>query len=351
MQITRLSLRNFRGLQRLDVDFLREGTDQPRPLTLFLGANGTGKTTALQAIALTLSLATRKTPEPAAFKWPGFIAERVSSLGPTRVELDVQFDAQERSATQELFEEWARSARPELVASIHPPGQLARVTLVYEDGALFSPQGSEALSQFLGRYFIRYLIRSHAHLRDRFALVGDVFWFDQHRNLMTIGDEGVQGIERLRQYLIGWWAFHTSPGRTDASDYLARLETRFAKLFPGTKFVGVEPRVIGRAPSAADAYFLLEREGRSYDLSEMSSGEQSVFPLLYEFVRLDIARSVVLIDELELHLHPPQQQALIASLRSIGPDCQFLLTSHSPYLESVTPTEEEVRLPGGQRCL
>jgi predicted ATP-binding protein involved in virulence len=54
---------------------------------------------------------------------------------------------------------------------------------------------------------------------------------------------------------------------------------------------------------------------------------------------------------LELHLHPPQQQVLISSLQRIGPDCQFILTSHSPYLETVTPAENEIRLPGGSPCL
>jgi predicted ATPase len=132
---------------------------------------------------------------------------------------------------------------------------------------------------------------------------------------------------------------------------LATLEQRFAEIFPGTHFRGTAPRENIGAPRAKDLYFLLERDGRVYDLAEMSSGEQAVFPLLYEFVRLDIARSVVLIDELELHLHPPQQQALLGALRRIGPDCQFIITTHSPYLESIIPSENEVRLPGGQRSL
>jgi predicted ATP-dependent endonuclease of OLD family len=83
----------------------------------------------------------------------------------------------------------------------------------------------------------------------------------------------------------------------------------------------------------------------------MSSGEQAVFPLIYEFVRLDIAKSLVLIDELELHLHPPQQQALLGALPKIGRDCQFIITTHSPYLADVIPTENEVRLDGGRRSL
>ncbi|WP_263747283.1 ATP-binding protein [Plectonema radiosum] len=34
----------------------------------------------------------------------------------------------------------------------------------------------------------------------------------------------------------------------------------------------------------------------------MSAGEQSVFPIFYEFVRQQIAHSVVLIDEIDLNL-------------------------------------------------
>ena len=119
---------------------------------------------------------------------------------------------------------------------------------------------------------------------------------------------------------------------------------------PGARFVGTQPMSF-EGTAEPTSYVLLERDGLTYDIAEMSSGEQAVLPILYEFVRQSVARSVVLLDELELHLHPPEQQALLAALRKIGPDCQFFVTIHSPYLESVTPPEEEVRLEGGQRCL
>lgn len=98
-------------------------------------------------------------------------------------------------------------------------------------------------------------------------------------------------------------------------------------------------------------YFLLERAGRVFDIAEMSSGEQAIFPLICEFVRLNIRKSVVLIDELELHLHPPEQQGLLAALPKMGPDCQFLITTHSAYVEGAIPNEQETRLLGGRLCL
>jgi predicted ATP-dependent endonuclease of OLD family len=65
----------------------------------------------------------------------------------------------------------------------------------------------------------------------------------------------------------------------------------------------------------------------------MSSGEQVIFSMLYQFVSQNIARSIILIDE--LHLHPPQQQALYANLYKLAPECQFIITTHSPYLEDI----------------
>ena len=85
-------------------------------------------------------------------------------------------------------------------------------------------------------------------------------------------------------------------------DYIPLLQDCFESVFPGTRFVGIMPRGGVTAPRANDFYFLIDRDGRVYDLAEMSSGEQAVFPLAYEFVRLDIKRSVVLIDELRIAL-------------------------------------------------
>lgn len=63
-----------------------------------------------------------------------------------------------------------------------------------------------------------------------------------------------------------------------------------------------------------DYYFLINDSHRTYDIVEMSAGEQSVFPILYEFVRQQIANSVVLIDEIDLNLHPPAAQSLVRQL-------------------------------------
>lgn len=139
---------------------------------------------------------------------------------------------------------------------------------------------------------------------------------------------------------------HRSPG--SKRDYIAAIEALYARVFPDTRLVGVAPRSDAEDPSGSDFLFLFERDGLTYDLAEMSSGEQAVFPILSECVRLEIHRSVVLLDELELHLHPPQQQALLNALRHLAPESQFLVSTHSPYLEDVVPEDWTYTLRGGR---
>ncbi len=324
-------------------------------------------------------MATRRTRDMASFRWHGFLPERVPSLGPTFVELVVAFEPEEIALTSDLFLAWQESLPSDRrqTMKIVPPSEHPEVTLRFEQGRVNSPQGFEAVNQFLGRYYVKVLKDTRPELKDNFAKLGDIFWFDQHRNLGTLmaedmtsegrfvdgywqaygtaSESGVHegwhaGVEQLREYLVGWWGFHTTPGRR-GKDFIPLLQASFETVFPGTRFVGIMPHGGVTSPRANDFYFLIDRDGRIYDLAEMSSGEQAVFPLVYEFVRLDIKRSVVLIDELELHLHPPEQQRMLAALPRIGPDCQFLITTHSEFLSSAIPNEQEVRLDRGTRCL
>ena len=366
MKLLKAHIENFKSIKELPIDF--NGTSQKiRHLTCLLGDNGAGKTTVLQAIALVLSLATRRTRSISEFDWHGFLSERIASRGSTRVELTVCFSKGEIELTRELFRKWYDSLSADWREShkIVEPSDHRQVTLVYEQNRLLAKEGYPAVNQFLGRYYVKVLSRSEPQLRSHFSELGDIFWFDQHRNLgsatarrYSTSDDSPEpienwqtGVEQLRQYLLGWWGYHTSPNKQNDKDYIPELEKRFRAVFPDRRFVGLAPMEDVDTGHADDFYFLLQSQDQVYDLAEMSSGEQSIFPLIYEFVRLGISNSIVLIDELELHLHPPEQQRLLASLPHLGPDCQFVTSTHSPFLTDATPNEHEVRLKGGQRCL
>jgi predicted ATP-binding protein involved in virulence len=75
-------------------------------------------------------------------------------------------------------------------------------------------------------------------------------------------------------------------------------------------------------------------------LNQMSSGEQFILGLVADLTRrLYLANpsesplegsGVVLIDEIDLHLHPKWQRLIVPKLMKLFPNLQFVLTSHSP---------------------
>ena len=62
------------------------------------------------------------------------------------------------------------------------------------------------------------------------------------------------------------------------------------------------------------------------------------------------AEAVVLIDEIELHLHPGWQRMVVERLRQTFPHCQFILTTHSPQVLSQIPTESVILLERFQQA-
>ncbi|OAD21501.1 AAA ATPase [Candidatus Thiomargarita nelsonii] len=93
---------------------------------------------------------------------------------------------------------------------------------------------------------------------------------------------------------MGWWMYHKSDYKT-STDIIVELEKSFNIFFPKTR-CRTDERRCRYLPTG----FLLLQHGDSkpYDISEMYSGEQVIFSMLYQFISLNIARSILLIDEL-----------------------------------------------------
>ena len=69
-----------------------------------------------------------------------------------------------------------------------------------------------------------------------------------------------------------------------------------------------------------------------YYYDGLSSGQEMILLLPLQFATRRIHHSIVLIDELELHLHPLWQDRLYAALTSLGNDNQFIFTTDSSHL-------------------
>lgn len=96
---------------------------------------------------------------------------------------------------------------------------------------------------------------------------------------------------------------------------------------------------------------LVDKDGETLDLSQLSDGERSFLAMICDLGRRLVLANpqldkplhgagVVLIDELELHLHPKWQRQIIHNLTTTFPKCQFIATTHSPQVvASVEPDQ------------
>lgn len=368
MKIERLKLTNFKKFEELEIDFRNKATLEVADEFLILGDNGSGKTTVLQAIALCLSLASFRARGVEDFDWLGWIPARYQRWGNPSIELIVHFSQDEIEATRDAARRWWSSLNEvQRKSDFRLPGNSPVVRLLLQGERFENDQ--EDLYQFQGRSYASMLLATDPSARELFARLPGVFWFDQFRNLASPqgtrepdNGKGEQepssripyavGVARLRDYLNRWKLGKISRGAYRGKhDYLLELENMYKKIFPGRSFSDPEPMFEAGVPAPINYFFMISDGHRTYDIEEMSAGEQAVFPILYEFVRQQIKNSVVLIDEIDLNLHPSLAQALVKGLFQVGPGCQFLLTTHSQAVINLVSPEEIHRFTEGQLCL
>jgi predicted ATP-binding protein involved in virulence len=97
------------------------------------------------------------------------------------------------------------------------------------------------------------------------------------------------------------------------------------------------------------------------ELEQLSDGYRNLLAVVLDFARrlaqahpnwenpLE-APGILLIDEIELHLHPGWQQSVIPNLRTVFPNTQLILTTHSPQVLT-TVRKEHVHVITAHRTL
>lgn len=126
------------------------------------------------------------------------------------------------------------------------------------------------------------------------------------------------------------------------------MEELFRKIYPDLNHIELVNADDGEDKVALN----LERE--IIFLHQFSDGQRVLFGLVGDIARrllllndnLDLpfnGQGIVLIDEIELHLHPSWQQKIILILRESFPNIQFIMTTHSPHVLS-TVDKTEIRI-------
>jgi len=122
--------------------------------------------------------------------------------------------------------------------------------------------------------------------------------------------------------------------RASAGRVLAAFEDAAMRFLPGYAHLRVDgderPRL------------LIDRGGTTVAVRQLSDGERGTLALVLDLTRrlaqanpemtdpAAEAEAVVLIDEIDLHLHPKWQRQIVRNLTAAFPRCQFIATTHSP---------------------
>lgn len=83
------------------------------------------------------------------------------------------------------------------------------------------------------------------------------------------------------------------------------------------------------------ANFVVETESNlQIDLASLGSGYEMIFSLIYSYYmsKQNGKKLIILIDEPELHLHPKLQEKFVNFVLEVSKDSQVILTTHSPLL-------------------
>jgi len=107
-----------------------------------------------------------------------------------------------------------------------------------------------------------------------------------------------------------------------------------------------------RIKRSGNPRLIFENDDSVLSFNQLSDGEQGVIALIGDIVRrlslvnpkLDdplLGEAIIMIDEIELHLHPTWQRKIIKKLEAIFPNCQFIITTHSPQVLSELNAEND----------
>jgi energy-coupling factor transporter ATP-binding protein EcfA2 len=105
------------------------------------------------------------------------------------------------------------------------------------------------------------------------------------------------------------------------------------RMLPGVRFRKITP----------EGEVVFEESGVEVPIHSLSDGYRSTLAWVGDLVRRLVdafpeaedplaASGVVLVDEIDLHLHPKWQRSIVDEVRSLFPNLQFIVSSHSPFV-------------------
>ena len=355
MKLKKLTLANFRGFDQIDLDFEDD-------LTVIAGVNGVGKSGVLKALAALLSHALPRVCVSAEKPQNLAVTDvqlnkaalsiscslelnnarlnasilRSAPIGPEeskelvekRTQLRNEFRYTEKKSEEALkIEDQIKLIEQRLAE----PTDLPTVNLLPGDNISVEDYKSVANGATAQPIAVFYSTsRLLSRIGPRLPPVADVFMSTAYNNALSQSEVSL--------YEFASWFRAVSEGAIQ----LPSLSGKLLELIEATLKQFLPEMSSLELHTDGQPQFSLQKNGRRLYLWQLSDGEQGILALALDLLRrLAIANpfaenpvktglAVVLIDEIELHLHPSWQRRVIRLLQNAFTQCQFIVTTHSP---------------------
>lgn len=332
MIITGLEVTNLRAFKHAEFEFTPG-------MNLLVGVNGVGKTTVLDAIRICLSktlpeiTTSRSRPMP-------FTDEDIRADAPAMT-VQLSFEVGGKG-----FQFLVHKNRETNVP--YKPGEVREQTLGTPNREVLTPEPSDrsrtaepVSEQPLGVFFsTRRSLVSDAAPSSASAAGGQAAAFAD-----------ALASRELRLTELASWMRAQEVLADEDPDTLKRVEAlrSAAKLFlPDCADLHAE--------TAPKPTLVVAKNGLRLDVRQLSDGECGQLALVLDLARrlsqanprlsdpVQQGQAVVLIDELDLHLHPRWQRTIVERLTKTFRKCQFIATTHSPQIVAAVEPEQVLLL-------
>ncbi len=325
MYIQELKLNRYRGAYNLSIP-LREH------LNVFVGMNGAGKSTLLDASATLLSWLVNRIKSSGSSGQPITEKEIMNGWPSANLSLTLNID-------DDLYR-WGIAKTRKNIAAKEFTSDLSAVSSLAKkiQSELLTQEAQAKLPLFVYYPVNRSVLDIPLRIREK------------HRfDLLSCYDHALGGGANFRTFF-EWFreredleneayrdlnSFFPEHARTAYPDpQLTAVREALEQLMPSFKNLTVR-----RSPLRME----VEKNGQLLTVNQLSDGEKCLMAMIGDMARrMAIANpklekpltgeGIFLIDEIDLHLHPTWQQMIIPRLTSVFPNCQFLISTHSPHV-------------------
>ncbi|MTJ28469.1 AAA family ATPase [Aphanizomenon sp. UHCC 0183] len=357
MRIEELHLQNFRGFRELKLTL-------PPDLAVFIGVNGSGKSSILDSIAILLSqfvadvsvhYESRLYIEEDDIQITSnevFLSTRVEVDSNNKLWWEVSQDRKMgmQSTKGDLFNYLLERLLNEVIP-IHDDERILQINnkndlilpiivfyhtdrILIKSSAIKDMSEEERENTYDNNRLIGYQTAFSGNIND---FRDFLYWFKE--------EEEYENEVRLRQ---------DTNLRNPRLEIIRKALETFLEGFPNTQFsdlhiVRVSSSREGGIRRLSKPSLVIKKNGENFKLDQLSNGEKTLLMIVVDIARrlailnpsitnpselLEKGTGIILIDEIDLHLHPQWQRIVIPSFRKTFPNCQFIVTTHSPQVLS-----------------